>query len=67
MVIATGAASAQTTQSAVATGALPCPASASVAHLYVKGTATVASLATSSSTIAPQMRSFRSVRSDGQI
>ena len=32
-----------------ATGALPCPASASVAHLKVNGTAMVASLATTSS------------------
>ena len=65
--MAIGAASAQSSQSEAATGALPWPASASVAHLKVKGTAMVASLAASSSTMAPITRSFRSRRSDGQI
>ena len=50
-----------------AKGALPCPVSASVAHLKVKGTAMVASLAASSSTSAPSTRNFRSRRSDGQM
>src|SRR5262245_33797159 len=67
MVIAMGAAIAQTSQSAAATGALPCPVSASVAHLKVKGTAIVASLAKRSSSIAAATRSFRSARSAGQM
>ena len=50
-----------------ATGAVPCPVSASTAHLKVKGTAMVASFATSSSAIAISTRIFRSRRSDGQI
>ena len=58
--MATGAAIAQTSQSEAATGALPWPVSASVAHLKVKGTAMVASLAASSSTMAPSTRSLRS-------
>ena len=62
-----GAASAQSSQSEAASGALPWPASASVAHLKVNGTAMVASLAASSSTMAANTRSFRSRRSDGQI
>ena len=65
--MAMGAASAHASQSVAATGAVPWPASASVAHLKVKGTAMVASLAASSSTMAPSTRSFRSRRSDGQI
>src|SRR5437667_2229610 len=67
MVIAIGAASAQRSQEEGATGALPCPANASVAHLKVKGTAMVASLAASSSTIAAATRSLRSRRSAGQM
>ncbi len=67
MVMAMGAASAHSSQSEAANGALPVPARASVAHLKVKGTATVASLAASSSTMAPITRSFSSRRSDGQI
>ena len=43
------------------------PVRASVAHLKVKGTARVASLATSSSTIDQTTRIFRSARSPGQI
>ena len=57
--MAIGAASAQSSQSDAATGAVPWPASASVAHLKVNGTAMVASLAASSSTIAanhPQLQ-----------
>ena len=42
-----------------ATGALPSPASASVAHLKVNGTAMVASLAASRSTIASTTRSLQ--------
>jgi hypothetical protein len=48
-------------------GAVPWPASASVAHLKVNGTATVASLATNSSTVAKITRSLRSRRFAGQI
>ena len=62
-----GAASAQTSHDDGATGAVPCPVSASTAHLKVKGTAMVASFASSSSTIAISTRTFRSRRSDGQI
>src|SRR5438094_6595510 len=50
-----------------ATGALSVPVSASIAHLKVNGTAMVASLAASSSTIDSATRSFRSRRSAGQI
>ena len=48
-------------------GAVPWPASASVAHLKVNGTAMVASLATNISTVANTTRTFRSRRSAGQI
>src|SRR5437763_3103103 len=47
--------------------ALPWPANASVAHLYVNGTAMVASLAKTSSTIEATTRSLRSLRSLGQM
>src|SRR5215471_6849087 len=47
--------------------ALPCPVSASVAHLKVNGTAIVAILAASKSHIVTQTRSRRSRRSEGQI
>src|SRR5258708_939924 len=67
MVIRTGAAIAQANHDAGSTGALPCPVSASVAHLNVNGTATVAILATSRSPIVTQTRSLRSRRSDGQM
>ena len=50
-----------------ATGALPSPTSASVAHLKVNGTAIVASFAASRSAIAIQTRSLRSARSRGQM
>jgi hypothetical protein len=43
------------------------PVSASVAHLKVNGTASVASLATSSSTNDHTTRIFRSARSPGQM
>src|SRR5437764_609293 len=56
MVSAIGAASAQRSHEDAANGALPSPASASVAHLNVKGTAMVASLAASNSTIAAATR-----------
>src|SRR3954454_23925431 len=62
-----GAAIAHVIHDEAATGALPCPASASVAHLNVNGTAMVASLATSRSAIATRMRSLRSRRSVGQM
>src|SRR5215470_20435328 len=66
-VIAMGAASTQVSQEDDAVGAVPCPTSASVAHLKVKGTAIVASLARNSSTVAANTRSLSSRRSDGQI
>src|SRR5262245_1847505 len=67
MVMAIGAAITQKSQSDGATGALPSPVSASVAHLKVKGTAMVANLAASSSSIDTATRSCRSGRSAGQI
>src|ERR1700758_5339673 len=48
-------------------GALPLPVSASVAHLNVNGTASVASFAASSSTTDQTTRIFRSTRSPGQM
>jgi hypothetical protein len=62
-----GAAKTQSSHESAATGALPCPVSASTAHLKVNGTATVASLAPNNSTVAHTTRHFRSGRSDGQI
>ena len=50
-----------------ATGAVPWPASASVAHLKVNGTAIVANLARNRSTVAKTTRDLRSGRSAGQI
>jgi hypothetical protein len=67
MVMAIGAAIAHSSQLEAATGAVPCPASASVAHLNVNGTAMVASFAASKSTTDPITRSFRSRRSEGQM
>jgi hypothetical protein len=67
MVRAIGAATTQASVELAKNGALGWPASASVAHLKVKGTVTVASLAISSSTVAQNTRIFRSARSDGQI
>src|SRR4030081_241043 len=49
------------------TGALSAPVSASIAHLNVNGTDSVASLATSSSTIDQTTRILRSARSLGQM
>src|ERR1700726_1533241 len=49
------------------TGAVSAPVSASIAHLKVNGTDSVASLATSSSTIDQTTRILRSTRSPGQI
>ncbi len=49
------------------TGAVSAPVKASVAHLKVKGTASVATFATSSSTTDQTTRIFRSARSPGQI
>ena len=62
-----GEAMIQNVQLSGATGALPWPDSASVAHLKVKGTASVATLAISSSTTDQTTRIFRSARSPGQI
>src|SRR5215467_12464053 len=67
MVSTIGAASAQRSHADGRTGALPSPVSASVAHLKVKGTEIVASLAASNSTIAAATRSLRSRRSAGQM
>src|SRR5215468_6299468 len=48
-------------------GALSLPASASIAHLKVNGTASVASFAMMSSTTDQTTRIFRSMRSEGQM
>src|SRR5712675_2598397 len=49
------------------TGAVAAPVSASIAHLNVNGTDSVASLAASSSTIDQTTRILRSTRSLGQM
>src|SRR6478609_10095075 len=49
------------------TGAVSAPVSASIAHLNVNGTASVATLASSSSTIDQTTRILRSARSPGQM
>src|ERR1700727_904747 len=49
------------------TGAVSAPVRASIAHLNVNGTDSVASLATSSSTIDQTTRILRSTRSPGQM
>src|SRR3954452_15750400 len=49
------------------TGAVSAPVSASIAHLKVKGTDSVASLAISNSTIDQTTRILRSARSPGQM
>src|SRR6478735_2693794 len=67
MVSRTGAAKTQTSHDGVSAGGCASPVSASTAHLNVNGTAIVASLATSSSTVAQTTRIFRSARSDGQM
>ena len=59
MVMAIGAATTQVSLEDAKTGALGWPASASVAHLKVKGTVMVASFAISSSTIAQQHPHFQ--------
>src|SRR6188472_2382020 len=67
MVSRTGAAKTQTSHEGVSAGGCASPVSASTAHLKVNGTEMVASLATSSSTVAQTTRIFRSTRSDGQM
>ena len=62
-----GAAKTHTSHEEAATGALPSPTSASVAHLNVNGTVMVASLAASRSTIEIATRSCRSRRLAGQM
>src|ERR1700686_5119806 len=49
------------------TGAVPVPVKASIAHLNVNGTDSVATFATSSSTTDQTTRILRSARSPGQI
>src|SRR5476649_614713 len=49
------------------TGAVSAPVSASIAHLKVKGTASVATFATSNSTTDQTTRILRSTRSPGQM
>ena len=61
-----GAANPQSSHEDGATGAVPSPVRASVAHLKVKGTAMVASLA-NRRTIDRATRSFRSPRSAAQM
>src|SRR3954451_23998254 len=67
MVSSTGAAKIQASAGGAAVGACGSPLSASTAHLNENGTAIVAILAASSSTVAHTTRIFRSARSDGQI
>src|ERR1700689_2797169 len=62
-----GAAISHSVQFDDCTGAVPAPVRASIAHLNVNGTESVASLATSSSTIDQTTRILRSTRSPGQI
>ena len=62
-----GEAISHSVQLTACTGALRVPLSASIAHLKVKGTASVASFAISSSTTDQTTRIFRSARSPGQI
>src|SRR3954453_868248 len=62
-----GEAISQSTQFEDCTGALLAPVSASIAHLNVNGTESVASLAASSSTIDQTTRILRSTRSPGQM
>src|SRR6516225_2971771 len=67
MVMRIGAAKPHASHEEGANGALPSPVSASVAHLKVKGTAIVASLAPRRRIIETMTRSFRSRRSAGQM
>ncbi len=62
-----GEAISQIFQFDAATGAVSAPVSASVAHLNVNGTDTVASLATNSNTTDQTTRILRSTRSLGQM
>src|SRR5579872_739183 len=62
-----GEAMTHNTQLEACTGALSVPVSASVAHLNVKGTASVAILAANNSTTDQTTRIFRSARSPGQM
>src|ERR1700739_2078127 len=62
-----GDASSHSFQFDACTGALSAPVSASIAHLKVNGTDSVASLAITSSTTDHTTRIFRSARSLGQI
>ena len=64
---ASGEAISHSIQFDASTGAVPTPLSASIAHLKVNGTVSVASFAISSSTIDQTTRIFRSARSPGQI
>ena len=65
--MSSGEATIQNIQLSGATGALAWPDSASVAHLKVKGTASVATLAISSSATDQTTRILRSARSPGQM
>src|SRR6266481_4082402 len=67
MVMMKGEAISHTIQFDDATGAVSAPVNASIAHLNVKGTASVATLATSSRTTDQTTRILRSARSPGQI
>src|SRR4051795_11533942 len=67
MVMIKGEATSHSAQFDACTGAVLAPVSASIAHLNVNGTDSVASLAISSSTIDHTTRIFRSARSPGQI
>jgi hypothetical protein len=62
-----GEATSHSVQFDACTGAVSAPVRASIAHLKVKGTASVATLATSKSTIDQTTRIFRSARSPGQM
>src|SRR5882724_2823150 len=62
-----GEAISHTVQFEDCTGAVSAPVRASIAHLNVNGTESVASLAASSSTIDQTTRILRSARSPGQI
>src|SRR5712675_2634245 len=63
----TGEAISQSCQFDDCTGAVSAPVRASIAHLKVNGTDSVASLAISSSTIDQTTRILRSARSPGQM
>src|SRR6185436_15678220 len=67
MVISSGDAISHSAQFDGSTGAEPTPFSASIAHLKVNGTDSVATFAINSSTTDHTTRIFRSARSPGQI